>query len=207
MRKLFINWVLRKSQYIFCKLHSHRVANVSDGCKCTGRIYASSFFHACTKNGSSRCLRDVIIFLWIYIYIWRACVRFQTERETLACRPSERPKFVFLKRHTMPLQNLKYKRFAALTQSPSNEPGSSLCPFFLFQCVFIVRGMVPASFPSKFSLSLYAVFFRLFLACSHTDPKWVERTQCCYYNTATSSQSLVVEIRPSFNILRSVSMR
>jgi len=31
----------------------------------------------------------------------------------------------------MPLQNLKYKRFTALAQSPSNEPASSFCPFFL----------------------------------------------------------------------------
>lgn len=76
---------------------------------------------------------------------------------------------------------------------------------FLFQCVFIVHRMVPASFPSKFSLSL-SLFFCLFLAYLYTDPKWVERTQPCYYNTATSSQSLVVEVRPSFNILHSVSM-
>lgn len=78
---------------------------------------------------------------------------------------------------------------------------------FLFQCVFIVRRMVPASFPSKFSLLLpLSLSISFSLICTPIQNGSRGRNRC-YYNAATSSQSLVVEVQPSFNILRSVSMR
>lgn len=91
-----------------------------------------------TKILIRRCvLRDVIISPVGYIRQTREIFDGERERgRKKASRrphePCERPKFVFLKRHAMPLQNLKYKRFTALAQSSSNELGISLCPFFYF---------------------------------------------------------------------------
>lgn len=77
---MWIRYLLYKSHSTFsvCRIRAElqmfrTAANIH-------RTYLLFFFCTCTKNGS-RCLRDVIIFLWIHI--WRACVRFSTESETL----------------------------------------------------------------------------------------------------------------------------
>lgn len=81
---------------------------------------------------------------------------------SFACRLSERAKFVFSKCHAMLLQNLKYKRFIALTQSCSNELGNSLYPFFI-SMRFYRRGYHSIEwYPRRFHRNSLSVSFRYF---------------------------------------------
>lgn len=133
---------------------------------------------------------------------------------------SEMSKFVFSKRHATPrckIWNINASRRFA--QSSSNEPGSSLRPFFFVSmlfyrwrngtCVFVPIEISLSHFPSlsfSFSLRCSPSPLSLFSPVRAPIQNGSRGRNRCYYNAATPSQSLVVEARPSFDILRSVSM-
>lgn len=122
-------------------------------------------------------------------YIWWACARFLAEREALRVAWARERNLYFrnVTRCCCKIWNINASRHSY------NRPRTNWAVrfiLFLFQCVFIdaFDRMVPASFLSKFSLSLshslllsfsYFVTSLLvsFFVRSYTKPKWVERTQ------------------------------